>query len=332
MNATLALMTVGLAASSTAAQPTLVPPTGPVKPSDRFASSVTLSARATPGDADSVFRITAPGSYVLSGNLRVPSGQTGIEIASDNVTIDLQGFTIFGAGVDDPWSVGIGPQDREDGEVEFRNVLVRNGSISDLETAVDLLREAAPESSAFSAVRNARVESLRITNVERGVELRVASSVKDCTIAADLLGVSAPFSNVTGCVIEIADDSGVGIWASGGNVSGCAVSLGPNANNAIGIDAIDGAVRECVVTMLDTDQIGIDVQRALVTGSLVVTDEESGIGIRAENSHLVDCVVSGVEIGFQLDGDDGLVRNCSALRTDDAIESTSGAVLIDNAF
>ena len=43
------------------------------------------------------YRITQPGSYKLSGNLTLPTvNTTGIDILSDNVTLDLNGFTIAG--------------------------------------------------------------------------------------------------------------------------------------------------------------------------------------------------------------------------------------------
>jgi hypothetical protein len=42
------------------------------------------------------YKITHPGSYKLSGNLVVPADVDGIDILTDNVTIDLNGFTISG--------------------------------------------------------------------------------------------------------------------------------------------------------------------------------------------------------------------------------------------
>ena len=47
------------------------------------------------------YKISQPGSYKLSGNLSVPAGMDGIDINSDNVTLDLNGFSIVGPGVCD---------------------------------------------------------------------------------------------------------------------------------------------------------------------------------------------------------------------------------------
>ena len=51
----------------------------------------------TPGD-DPGFpaTISVAGSYRLTSNLVVPAGVNGIEITGENVTIDLNGFTIAG--------------------------------------------------------------------------------------------------------------------------------------------------------------------------------------------------------------------------------------------
>lgn len=56
-----------------------------------------LAGNVTPGDAAGFpITITQPGSYKLMSNLVVPAGTGGIEIKSDNVTLDLNGFTIAG--------------------------------------------------------------------------------------------------------------------------------------------------------------------------------------------------------------------------------------------
>jgi len=44
------------------------------------------------------YTISQPGSYKLSGNLTVPAGVNGIQIAASNVVLDLNGFSITGSG------------------------------------------------------------------------------------------------------------------------------------------------------------------------------------------------------------------------------------------
>src|SRR5437016_7141953 len=57
-----------------------------------------MAGNVTPGDTPGFpVTITLPGSYRLAGNLTVPDANTsGIVIAADHVTIDLNGFAILG--------------------------------------------------------------------------------------------------------------------------------------------------------------------------------------------------------------------------------------------
>src|SRR5215472_5508177 len=58
-------------------------------------NQATIAASGNRSTGGFPFTITQPGSYILTGNIVVSLGG-GIEIASDNVTIDLNGFTISG--------------------------------------------------------------------------------------------------------------------------------------------------------------------------------------------------------------------------------------------
>src|SRR6266567_2659981 len=63
--------------------------------------SSALAGNVTPGDAPGFpVTISVAGSYRLSGNLTVPDANTtAIEITADDVTIDLNGFSIIGPTV-----------------------------------------------------------------------------------------------------------------------------------------------------------------------------------------------------------------------------------------
>jgi hypothetical protein len=65
-------------------------------------------------------RINRSGKYKLVGNLNVPAGKSGIAVVADNVTIDLNGFRIFGG---DDANVGINA-------VNADGLTVMNGTIS----------------------------------------------------------------------------------------------------------------------------------------------------------------------------------------------------------
>lgn len=65
-------------------------------------------------------RINAPGSYRLTGNLTTDGNNSGIEIWSDDVTLDLNGFTLTCAGGLNVDGIAI---------PGFRNVEIRNGTV-----------------------------------------------------------------------------------------------------------------------------------------------------------------------------------------------------------
>src|SRR5690606_37190861 len=93
---------VGLLASVARAGP-LNPPPGAVAPTmktlDEVEPRIPLSSVNPPGDANSTYRITRPGSYYLTATTEVTAaGVGGIEIASDSVTIELMGHSLRGRG------------------------------------------------------------------------------------------------------------------------------------------------------------------------------------------------------------------------------------------
>lgn len=78
----------------------LNPPAGPVGPTMKTLAQVepriAVSAANTPGLGDGFYRITAPGSYYLTGNVAGVAGKSGIIIDAPSVTLDLCGFELNG--------------------------------------------------------------------------------------------------------------------------------------------------------------------------------------------------------------------------------------------
>jgi hypothetical protein len=80
----------------------IAPPVAPVSAIDGevlISQGAALAGGITPGD-DPGFPVTISrsGKYKLRGNLNVPAGQHGIRVTAHYVTIDLNGFRIFGGG------------------------------------------------------------------------------------------------------------------------------------------------------------------------------------------------------------------------------------------
>jgi parallel beta-helix repeat protein len=79
----------------------LNPPAGPVAPTYKTLAEIEpriiINTTNTPGDGDSVCKITQPGNYYLTGDLVGQPGKHGIEVEASHVTIDLNGFQVRGA-------------------------------------------------------------------------------------------------------------------------------------------------------------------------------------------------------------------------------------------
>jgi hypothetical protein len=92
-------LTVSLTPANLFAQGTLTPPGAPaptMKTLDQIEARTPVDATHTPGDGFSLFVIRTPGAYYLASNIVGVANQRGIEIRANNVTLDLNGFSLLG--------------------------------------------------------------------------------------------------------------------------------------------------------------------------------------------------------------------------------------------
>jgi hypothetical protein len=136
--------------------------------------------------------ISQPGSYKLVGNVRF-SGTTGacLNITSNNVTIDLAGFTISGPPGDSNSSTAILTTPPSGGMLQ--GIAVRNGSISGFSAGV-VLQESDGDI----------VEELRVSatgQLNHGSGIVAAGIVKGNTVTGFIFApLSAPGVSATGIV------------------------------------------------------------------------------------------------------------------------------------
>ncbi|MGE3107741.1 MAG: right-handed parallel beta-helix repeat-containing protein [Phycisphaerales bacterium] len=270
----------------------LDPPAGAVAPTYKTLTEVeprtAISATNTPGDADSLFRITQPGSYYLTGSIQGVAGKHGIEIAASDVTIDLNGFEVVGTtGIGFFSGVTIGPSG-------LSNITVLNGTVRGWEgdAGVDLF-------GAFGA-SGLRVQGVLATgNTNAGIRVAGGAAVVDCTA----------FQN-----------GGAGITANnGGTITNCAVT----SNSSHGISVGTGClVSACVARNNSSDGIRC-ANECVISGNACSSNgvgAGSGAGVHATgNDNRIEannCTLADRGVDVDAAGN-FIVRNtCSGNTTD----------------
>ncbi|HYD00473.1 MAG TPA: right-handed parallel beta-helix repeat-containing protein [Phycisphaerales bacterium] len=258
----------------------LNPPTGAItstaKPLAEIEPRTAISAANTPGDADSLFRITQPGSYYLTGNVNGVAGKVGIEIAASGVTLDLNGFELLGV----PGSLsGTRPG------ANISNVTIKNGSARNWgEVGVSL---------AVFQVTGARIESVHASgNGGAGIFSGDGCVVTGCAASANAASGIATGAAcvVSGCVAY--SNAGTGINASGGcHVVDC--TSYSNAGTGISVGS-GGTVSRCTVLASGTYGIGTS-SSCTVEGCTVRGSAQDGIRCAGSGSVIRDnvCAVNG---------------------------------------
>lgn len=314
----------------------LNPPVGPVASTYKTLAEVepriAINATNTPGDADSTFKITSPGSYYLTGNILVVPGKSGIEIDADDVTIDCGGYRIGGF----PGAlhgVTLSGTSR-------RNTIVRDGSIWTMGgSGINLdvggasgarvinLHVRACGGAGVSVGDDARLE--RVTSTENagfGIRARNRAVVTQCVASANGSGgFSAGFTTViTGC--SAAHNTGTGFSCSLATVTGSAASNNTGAGFNLGTGS---ALSDCTA---DTNaQDGIVVQGSgVIRGCSTKANSAAGIST-GSHARVVDCAAVNNEDGFSL-GSHSVLSGCNAsFNTHVGIVAFSNNLVVDNA-
>lgn len=232
----------------------LNPPAGPVAPTPGPEPRIAINAVNTPGDAENVFRITQPGSYYLTGNVVGVAGRSGIEIASANVTLDLNGFAVIGVA-------GALGGVVADVSLDTSSIIVRNGTVSNWPGAgIELVN-----TGAGSLIEGVACHA----NGAFGMRCSGAGVIRGC-IASNNSNVG--IIGINGSVIENCNsfsNSGTGITVgSGSQVRGCV-----SRENTLGISTSSGAtVIDCSVYLNTSNGIqstgaGNTIERCSVTSN-----------------------------------------------------------------
>ncbi len=305
----------GVLAASSQAGP-LSPPAGPIGSTPGPEPRTALNSTNTPGDADSVFRITQPGSYYLTKNLSGIPGKGGIEIAASDVTVDLMGFDVRGTvGTTDGIFVSLPDLD---------NITIENGMVGMWgEDGVDLVA-FAPKGCA---VRNIRSHD----NTHAGIRVRDHGMIAGCSSRFNA-GIGYDCYSGVQCVDSSAEENfGNGFDTSDScELSGCRAM----ANHGFGIRVgVNSVVDSCVATVNQDAGIGVG-SGSIVRGCTVQSNTD---GISAGGTCLIvgnNCAgnigVAGAGIRVSSAGDTRVEGNNCAQNTVGIQISSAGNFIVRN--
>jgi len=202
--------------------------------------------------------IASSGSYRLTGNLVVASGTaSAVEVAADDVTIDLNGFTLDGTGSSGSGIVVIGAK---------RNLEVRAGTIRSF--GGDGIKAAGADSHAH------RVIAVRVlSNQGDGIDFEWSTSGRNHTIEGCTVNENGGAGIRAGSTSRVERNT---VRGSGGN----GIEVGEDS--VISGNTVDGSTLD-----------GIQAHRdSLIAGNTVSQNLQDGIST-AENSSVIDNTISG---------------------------------------
>jgi parallel beta-helix repeat protein len=327
----------------------LTPPATPITSTGKTLAEIepriAINATNTPGDSDaspSLFKITQPGSYYLTGNITGVAGKNGIEIAASGVTLDLNGFDLVGT---------TGPFSNYDGinvsVNSLTNISVINGSIRNWGD-IGLNLAAAP-----LPAKNCRVDGVVVSgNASDGIRVSAGTIITNCSAHKNTgngitTGTDCTIANCS-ATENVSNGFTVG---SGSAVSNCSASFNSGSGFTVGSAC---SVSNCSASGNSTSgfsvQLGSMIEgctaRSNVLGGIVCSSNcvirgnacsfngnaSAGIHVTGSDNRIEGNNCTGANRGIDVDGPGNIiVRNtCSGNTTNwDIVANNYYAPIID---
>ncbi|MFG0275799.1 MAG: right-handed parallel beta-helix repeat-containing protein [Phycisphaerales bacterium] len=303
-----------LCAAAPAGAGDLAPPGAPapsMKTLDQVEPRIPIGPLTAPGDADSVFRITQPGSYFLTGDLLGEAGKRGVEIAASGVTLDLMGFTMQGVagsleGVGAPGSFG-----------DFEGVRVRNGFI----------REWGGSGVDLNFVIGSAVEDIVAMANDHGIVLGVSGVAIDCHVESNVReGVRNSFGGARATRVQARSNGGIGIsLANDGVVEDCFVA----GSGSIGVNLFNGGRVSNTVSNFNGNH-GINIGSGTAIGC--AAEVNGGSGINAGSTVVVDSCSATSNDGDGVTGGGVVISTVASFNDLSGLTTSFGATVRDCTF
>jgi hypothetical protein len=279
-------------------QGSLTPPGAPapgMKSLDQIETRSPVDATHTPGSGTNLFVINQPGSYYLTGNVAVASGN-GIAITTNGVTLDLNGFTISSTSA-----------------TAANGILLQNGgNVQDISILNGHIQGGVTFSGAFSGTglqsgiitstpfafnsHGIRVSGVTVTGCRTsGISIGLSSStmVDHCTVEVIQAssGVGIVSGAVSDCAVDVCGGSGINCFLAA-NCSGTSVGSSPgifarSANNCVGVSGTGIGLSAQVATGCWGESSGFastgaGISALTANGCYGTADNGSGAGVTAD--------------------------------------------------
>ncbi len=295
-------------AGSLIAGPT-APPPGPVGSTYKTLAEVQprTPVQSLSGSADSLYVITQPGSYYLTGNITGVAGKNGIEIDCPGVTLDLAGFRL--AGVAQAGSGIFTPQTSF-----IDDVAVRDGTVW-----------GWGQSGVFiNYATNARVENVRASsNGVSGIVVGPFATLSGCgALGNSQYGIHcadrAAITNCSACANTL-DGFHIGV--------SCTL-LGCTADSNLGDGVLAGYASTLTSCTANSNQAsGFHIfDFATLTSSTAVGNAAAGV-FAGSGCTITGCnASSNTAQGIRADGNGNAVAGCTA-----RLNGTDGVVVANRS-
>ena len=276
---------LGLGVAGAVSAGSLNPPPGPVAPTGKPLTDIEprIAVQSLAGDATSVFLISQPGSYYLTGNITGVSGKDAVRITASDVSLDLCGFGIAGPG-NSGINQAVGTRAR-----------ILNGLVGSLSgNAINV--------GAASVVSDVVVRSVPGVGIAAGAQSRI----ERCSVQGAGIGIQlSSGGTVQGCRVDTSATTGISV-GPGSRVSHCDVN-----NTGTGVSATASAatnstvITDCYVANATVDGINVASSGSVVE-RCAVSSCSTGIRVFGTQSRVALNQVTLCPTGINLSASSGI--------------------------